>query len=301
VRIAILGPGGVGGLLAAALARAGQDVTVVARSETAALIADRGIEVSSVLLGDFTAQMDALERLNLPVEALIVATKATGLEAALERIEAVPPLAVPLLNGLGHLELLRARFGSDRVAAGTIRVESDRPAPARIVQTSPFLRIELASARSELHPRLERLAAALSAASVPTTVQESEAQVLWSKIVRLNALALTTSAADRPLGEIRDDPRWRSALEQAVAETAAVAAAEGARIDPAATMAELEEAHPGLGSSMQRDIAAGRTPELDAIAGSVLRAARRHGIPCPAVSWLSTRVAERAGLAAPAV
>jgi 2-dehydropantoate 2-reductase len=239
--------------------------------------------------------------LNLPVEALIVATKATGLEAALERIEAVPPLAVPLLNGLGHLELLRARFGSDRVAAGTIRVESDRPAPARIVQTSPFLRIELASARSELHPRLERLAAALSAASVPTTVQESEAQVLWSKIVRLNALALTTSAADRPLGEIRDDPRWRSALEQAVAETAAVAAAEGARIDPAATMAELEEAHPGLGSSMQRDIAAGRTPELDAIAGSVLRAARRHGIPCPAVSWLSTRVAERAGLAAPAV
>jgi 2-dehydropantoate 2-reductase len=301
VRIAILGPGGVGGLLAAALARAGQDVTVVARSETAALIADRGIEVSSVLLGDFTAQMDALERLNLPVEALIVATKATGLEAALERIEAVPPLAVPLLNGLGHLELLRARFGSDRVAAGTIRVESDRPAPARIVQTSPFLRIELASARSELHPRLERLAAALSAASVPTTVQESEAQVLWSKIVRLNALALTTSAADRPLGEIRDDPRWRSALEQAVAETAAVAAAEGARIDPAATMAELEEAHPGLGSSMQRDNAAGRTPELDAIAGSVLRAARRHGSPCPAVSWLSTRVAERAGLAAPAV
>jgi ketopantoate reductase len=48
---------------------------------------------------------------------------------------------------------------------------------------------------------------------------------------------------------------------------------------------------------MQRDIAAGRATELDAIAGSVLRAAARHGVQCPMVAWLTERVAERAGAA----
>jgi ketopantoate reductase len=52
---------------------------------------------------------------------------------------------------------------------------------------------------------------------------------------------------------------------------------------------------------MQRDIAAGRTPELDAIPGSVLRAAARHGLRCPTIERLVALIAERAGLPAPAV
>ena len=54
--IAVLGPGGVGGLLAGALQRAAVPVTVVARESTARIIGERGLRVSSVSLGDFTAQ-----------------------------------------------------------------------------------------------------------------------------------------------------------------------------------------------------------------------------------------------------
>jgi 2-dehydropantoate 2-reductase len=50
---------------------------------------------------------------------------------------------------------------------------------------------------------------------------------------------------------------------------------------------------------MQRDIAAGREPELDAIPGSVLRAAARHGVPCPTIERLVAMIAERAGVPAP--
>ena len=114
--------------------------------------------------------------------------------------------------------------------------------------------------------------------------------MLWSKLTRLNALALTTSASDRPIGFIRADPRWRSALEGAVRETAAAANAEGAGLAPADTLAELDRAHADLGSSMQRDIAAGREPELDAIAGAVIRAADRHGLEHPVTTWLRDRV-----------
>lgn len=298
--IAILGPGGVGGFVAAALARAGEPVTVVGRPETAEHISRNGLVVQSERLGDFTSRPRAVEAISEEADVLFVATKAGGLPTGLERIRADPKLVVPLLNGIDHLSLLRARFGEDRVAAGTIRIESDRPAPGHIVQTSPFLQVQLASRRSELLPELERLAQRLQAAEIPARVGHSEAQILWSKLVRLNALALTTSAADRPVGFIRSDPQWRAALEACLREAAAVAQAEGAEIDPAASLAQLDEDHPGLGSSMQRDIAAGRQPELDAIAGSILRAAREHGVPCPVIARLSVRVAERAGVAPPA-
>ena len=105
---------------------------------------------------------------------------------------------------------------------------------------------------------------------------------MWSKLVRLNALACTTSAFDKQLGEIRSTPELRAALVGAIEEGCAVGQAEGATdVDPAKALGELEQAHATLGSSMQRDIAAGREPELDAIPGSVLRAAARHGIAVP--------------------
>jgi len=291
--IAVLGPGGVGGFLAAALARAGEDVLVVARAPTADVIARDGIELRSVLLGDLTARPRAAETLTEEAETLIVATKAGGLRESLERIETAPGLVVPLLNGLDHVALLRERFGAGLVAAGTIRIEADRPAPGRIVQTSPFLRIDLAADDPALDSRLDRLAGRLRGAEIPVQIGPSEAQVLWSKLVRLNALACTTSAIDRPIGFIRADPEWRPVLVACLEEAAAVANADGARIAAADALAELDAAHAELGSSMQRDIAAGREPELDAIPGAVLRAAARHGLACPAIERLVAIVAER--------
>jgi 2-dehydropantoate 2-reductase len=299
--IAVLGPGGVGGFLAAALSRAGESVVVVARAETAHAIGARGIEITSVLLGDFTAHPAAAETLIESVEALIVATKATGLATALQRIEAPPALVVPLLNGLDHIALLRERFGAGRVAAGTIRIEADRPVPGRIVQTSPFLRIDLAADDPALRPALDRLAGTMIDAEIPTEIGPGEAQILWSKLVRLNALACTTSAADEPIGFIRSDPAWRAALEGCIFEAAAVANADGAEIDPLQPLAELDDVHAELRSSMQRDIAAGREPELDAIPGAVLRAGARHDLACPTIARLVEQIAQRAGVQEPVV
>jgi 2-dehydropantoate 2-reductase len=292
-RLAVLGAGGVGGFLAAALARAGEDVVVIAREETAEAIGTRGLTVRSVVLGDFAARPAVTTWLDGDVDVLFVATKAVGLAAALERVAATPGLVVPLLNGLDHLALLRSRFGSDRVPGAVIRIESDRPAPGEIVQSSPSCRIDLAAANGA---QVEAVAATLERAGIPARIGSSEADVMWSKLARLCPLALTTSAADRPIGYVRSDPRWRSALEGAVAETVRAANADGARLDPAASLAELDSAHAELGSSMQRDIAAGREPELDAIAGAVLRAGARHELRCPTVQWLADRVADRAGV-----
>jgi 2-dehydropantoate 2-reductase len=149
---------------------------------------------------------------------------------------------------------------------------------------------------------MKALAKALTDAGVPVRVRSSisaraEAEVMWSKLVRLNALACTTSAFDKLLGEIRSTPDLRADLVAAIEEACAVGRAEGALdVDPAKAIAELDRAHATLGSSMQRDIAAGRPPELDAIPGSVLRAAARHRLQCPTIERLTSVIAARAGI-----
>jgi 2-dehydropantoate 2-reductase len=299
MRLAVLGPGGVGGLLAGALERGGEQVTVVARESTTQAIAQQGLRVSSVKLGDFVARPRAVARLEDEVDALIVATKAAGLQASLDRVVVDPPLVLPLLNGLDHIALLRERFAPETVLAGTIRVEADRPAPGVVVHTSPFLLVELASRFQSAQSGMDALVTALSAAGVSARAdrpigQHAEAQVMWSKLVRLNALACTTSAHDKLLGEIRSTPALRADLVGAIEESCAVGQAEGADdVDPQKALGELERAHETLGSSMQRDIAAGRAPEVDAIPGAVLRAAERHGLRCPTIERLVAMIRER--------
>ena len=306
MKIAVLGPGGVGGLLAGALWRSGSDVTVIAREDTAALISRQGLRVRSVLLGDFEARPRALSSTSEPFEVMIVATKAAGLAAALDRVQRAPALVLPLLNGLDHLELLRARFSPRTVLAGAIRVESDRSEPGVIVHSSPFLLVDMAARDRACGAALQALGDELERAGVPVRLgypvtDRSEAEVMWSKLVRLNALACTTSAHDKLLGEIRSTPALRAELVGAIEEACVVAQAEGAsdvRVERA--VEELDRAHATLGSSMQRDIAAGREPELDAIPGAVLRAAARHELGCPTIEGLVTlieaRTAERANV-----
>jgi 2-dehydropantoate 2-reductase len=296
--IAVLGAGGVGGLVAALLDRAGIAATVVAREETAAVIGRQGLEVSSVRFGEFIARPRVVTRLEVDHDVLIVATKAAGLQPALERVTGAPGLVVPLLNGVDHLPLLRSRFGTRAVAA-TIRVESNRPEAGVIVHSSSFLRIEMATTDRAYRPAIEALGVRLTAAGFDIGIGDSEAQVLWSKLVRLNALSAVTSASGLALGEILDDPDWSVRLRRAVVEGAIVAAAEGATIDPAKVMSLFAQDHPTLSSSMARDIAGGREPELDAIAGAVLRAADRHGVPAPTIELLVSEIVARAGVAAP--
>jgi 2-dehydropantoate 2-reductase len=289
----------VGGLVAGALDRAGAAVTVVARQATCESIRGGGLRVQSVLLGDFVAHPPVVASLRESPDVLIVATKAAGLDAALDRVQTTPGLVLPLLNGLDHLALLRERFGEERVLAGTIRVEADRPEPGFVIHTSRFLRVDMASHHPAARRPMEDLVETLTEAGIPARLGDREPQVMWSKLVRLNALACTTSAFDKLLGEIRSTPELRAELVGAIEEGCLVARAEGASISTEDPLGELNAAHATLGSSMQRDIAAGRPPELDAIPGAVLRAAARHRIECPTIERLVEAIVARAGVAPP--
>lgn len=288
--VAVLGPGGVGGLLAALLSRAGHRVICLAGDATAQALGEGGIRVRSGRFGDFTAAVEADTELREPVDLCVVAVKHTALDAALDR---VPPavlgtdgLVLPLLNGIEHLDTLRRRYGDDRVAAGVIRVESTRVAPGVIEHGSPFTEIDLVGTTTR---SLTGLAAVLESAGVRTRLAESETAVLWTKLAFLAPFALLTTRYDATIGTIRTG--HREELLALVGEITAVGRAAGAPLDPDRTLAMYDAFPAGMKSSMQRDAAAGRALELDAIGGAVLRAAKRHGVPVPTVARLVSELA----------
>ncbi|WP_405537910.1 2-dehydropantoate 2-reductase [Streptomyces sp. NBC_00075] len=287
--IAVLGPGGVGGLLAALLSRAGHRVLCLSGEDTARTLREDGIHVRSGRFGEFTAEVDAatgLTEASGPVDAVLVTVKHTHLDAALERVPAKAlgdALVVPFLNGVEHPAALRARYGADRVAPAVIRVESTRTAPGVIEHASPFVEIDLAG---DPVPRehLDTLAAVFTAAGPVTRVLSDETAALWAKMSFLAPFALLTTRYGLPLGDVRT--RHRDELAALVEETAAVSLASGGPSDPAQALARYDNFAPATRSSMQRDAEAGRPLELDAIGGALLRAAERHGVDVP----VATRV-----------
>ncbi|MEU0443669.1 2-dehydropantoate 2-reductase [Streptomyces sp. NPDC006186] len=291
--VAVLGPGGVGGLLAALLARAGHRVTCLAGEATAEVLRTRGIQIRSGQFGDFTVPVEAAGELDGPVDAVLVAVKLTTLDAALARVPAKAlgdALVVPFLNGVEHPALLRERYPEAQVAPGVIRVESTRVAPGVIEHGSPFTEIDLAG---DTVPRagLEALAGALAEAGPVARVVDGEAAALWAKMAFLAPFALLTTRYGVSVGEVRTV--HREELTALVEETAAVSGACGGPADPAGTLARYDAFPAQSKSSMLRDAEAGRPLELDAIGGALLRAAERHGVAVPVAARLVREVGER--------
>jgi len=291
--IAILGPGGVGGLVGAVMARAGSAVEILAGDDTARVIARSGIHVDSVRFGRFTMSAHAYSRMTRPVDVCLIAVKATQLEQAMDR---VPPyvlgrgLLVPLLNGIDHVALLRERYPATSVVPATIRIESTRIRPGAIRQTSPFAAIAIADSR-EHHGRLEHMVAELKTAGFDAQLCADETAMLWNKLAFLVPLALLTTHARTTAGVIRTE--YRPDMLAVIAEVAAVAEAEGAKIDESAVVALLDSVPETMESSMQRDEIVGGPLELEAIGGAVIRHGKSSRIPVPVTKRLVDEIRVR--------
>ncbi|MGA8215978.1 MAG: ketopantoate reductase family protein [Candidatus Sulfotelmatobacter sp.] len=291
MRHAILGAGGVGGLVGACLAHAGDSVTLVVRPEALAQY-PRQLRLESAF-GNFDVEVACAAEVP-PVDALWITVKATQLEPALAALKnpAAVRAIVPLLNGIDHISLLRARYGSGRVIPATIAVETERVSPGHIIHRSPFARLNVLSAGRDL---LGRTVDQLQQIGFDCRFVGDEPTLMWGKLVFLAPFALTTTASDKTTGEILADPDWRQLGLACLREACAVAVAEGAKIDADAVIAGVMKMPGNMRSSMQKDVEHHRTPELEAIAGPILRGARRHGIEVPATQKLVAAVEQRAG------
>jgi 2-dehydropantoate 2-reductase len=285
--VAVLGPGAVGGALAVRLSAAGGRVVCVGRHDTVERIRAGGLRLLAPD-GQVEARPEAVELLRESVSLLVVAVKATALAEALERVEAwsvADGVVVPLLNGLEHPDVIRRRLGP-RVAPGSIsRFQAALEEPGVVRQWSPSALVT--AAPGDLQPRLlDAALEPLRAAGIDVQLADDERAVLWDKAARLAVLAAATAATGRTVGELRQDAKARPRLESAVAEACATAAADGVALHAGDQWAIIDAMPFEATTSTARDLRAGRASELDAITGSVIRAAHRHGVPCPVLEAL---------------
>lgn len=290
MRHAILGAGGVGGTIGACLAHVGETVTLVARPETLATHPAPAIELKSTF-GNWKADV-AWASSAPPTDVMWLTVKATQLEWALRSIPDTSSVGaiVPLLNGIDHIDLLRSKFGVQRVIPATIAGEMERVSVGQFVHPSPFLILNISGrARTLLGPVTEKL----RELGFTCNFIDDETTLMWSKLVILGPMALTTAAFNKTIGEIRGDIETNQHFEACVREACAAGKAEGAKVDADATLILFQKSPHAMRSSMQKDVENGRPPELDAIGGAIVRAAKRHGLGAPVTEELMNRVERR--------
>jgi len=292
--IAVLGLGGIGGMIAVRTC-----AVCVGTARAVEAIQASGL---TFVHGETTtvAHLDAVERLESAVGLLVVAVKAYDLDSALGRIapEALAGAVVlPLLNGLEHVEAIRARLRpSDTVVvAGSIgRVEALSPTPGVVVQRSPGDALVTVASRELSGGALDAAVEPLRVPGIEVVVDGGEPAVLWEKAARLAVLAAATVSSGLAVGQLRADATWCSRLREALAEACAVAIVDGVELDFSGQWAIIEAMPDDLTTSAARDAASGRPTELDAITGSVVRAGARLGVPTPALARLLEEASCRA-------
>ena len=288
----ILGAGGVGGLIGAVLAHAGEKVVLIVRPET---LAQQPSTLSlDSKFGKFTVPVSLSTQASSAIDVLWITVKATQLQSALHSIPAAAQIGAvaPLLNGIDHIRVLRERFGEDRVIPATIAVESERTAPGVIEHRSPWVRLNAASSGRKV---LEKAFEEFKSFGFECNFVDSETTLLWNKLSFLAPLALSTTAAAAPIGEVFADPIRKARFEACVAEACAVGKASGAALDPDFILGSVSKLPPLMRSSMQKDVAAGLPPELEAIAGPIVRGGKEYGFQTPATRALVDEILGRLG------
>jgi 2-dehydropantoate 2-reductase len=306
---AVLGPGGIGGLIGGALARAGSSVSVIPRAAQVVSY-PRSLHIESVALGDFEADVSASARLESPVDVLWVTVKNQQLPEALEAVSAPAvrgSLIVPLMNGVDHVAALRDRFPDSVVLSGAIRTEATRVGPGHIVHGGwhaldaadagdprfplPVKPVQLAGP-AQHRRRVERLAQELDHAGVPCQVWDDENYLLWSKLSILCPYALATTAVAGPIGAVRANPEIFDLMLECAREILEVAAALGVQLDRLECLSMINKFPDSMRVSMERDASAGVPIEIDAITTPVLRVGAEHEIPVKATEQLRLLASE---------
>lgn len=294
MRIAVVGPGGVGGFFGGCLARSGQDVVFIARGRTLAALERDGLSVKSPR-GDFSLQPVAAAGDPAevgPVDAVLVCVKAWQVA------EVAPSLApllgpdtpvLPLQNGVEAPNQLAAALGPEHALVGLCKILSRVEAPGRIHHLGAEPWIALGERDNRPSPRVEALARALREAGVTVEIPGDVWVALWEKFLFMAAVGGVGAVTRVPIGTLRRLPETRALVRGAMEEVRAVALARGIAVpeDAAERTLAFIDTLPAEGTaSMQRDLMAGRPSELESQSGAVVRLGREAGVEVPLNTFL---------------
>ena len=298
MRILIVGAGAMGGYFGACLLHAGRDVTFMARPQRGAQLAREGLRIISPH-GDFAVPAVAVPARDIsePFDLVLVAVKSYSLNEAMEQFApAVGPntAILPILNGIGHLDRLSARFGGNRVLGGMANISVGVDGEGRIVQFIPNHDLLFGEIPGGFSERTRAVEACFKGARFNGRASDVVMQDMWEKFVQLGLGAGITCLMRASIGDILAAPGGREAMFELFDECCAVATAAGFPPRPAFIEFDrtlITTVGSPLKWSMLRDIERGSVTEGEHILGDMVARARALGIATPILNLARTHVA----------
>ena len=294
MRIAVIGAGGIGAIYGASLAKAGADVTFVARGAHLAAMRERGLKIEGDRGEMHISPAQATDDPSDigPVDIVLFCVKLWDVESAGAAIRPIigPKTAViPLQNGVDAHERLIPVLGREAVMGGTAFVTGSIVAPGIVRQTGTYQRMTFGELDGTISPRGKRLAELCAAAGFDGVLSPDVLVPLWDKFTMLVPLANVNALTRAPLGKYRADPDTWSLVLGSVHETVAVGRAEGINLAPDAAdkaIALIRSMPDHHMTSMGNDLLRGNRLELPWFAGKVVELGRKHGVPTPVNSFV---------------
>jgi 2-dehydropantoate 2-reductase len=293
MKVAVIGAGGVGGYFGGLLARAGHEVTFIARGPHLRAIQDNGLRVESQLDGTFTIPGNATSNTSSVGEQDLVIFTVKMYHNS-DAVSAVLPLIGPetvvltLQNGIDNGEILAETVGEDHVMIGSAYMEGRISEPGVVTQNGPGI-AAFGEMNVGISRRGENLLQRFQEAGWRVNLHENMPGMLWKKFAYIAGSAAVCAAANCVYEEMRTKPETRQLIRDAIEEVLAVGKARGAPIMPdslAWAMDSLDR-FPGQGrASMAKDFTDQRPVELEGLTGTVVRMARELKIPTPANDFL---------------
>src|SRR6516164_3986423 len=289
MRIAVVGTGGIGGPYGASLAKAGADVTFVARGAHLAAIHENGLRVEGDRGESHIRPAQATDDIASigTVDFVLLCVKLWDVENAGAQLRAIvgPGTAVvPLQNGVDAAERLIPILGQEPVMGGTAFVTGTIAAPGVIRQTGTYQRMTFGELDGRLSERGKRLRDLCETGGFEGVFSADIRVPIWEKFILLVPLSGLHALTRVPLGVWRQDPDLLALYESALRETVAVGLAEGVPLPPdciANGLGMMQSMPAHHTTSMGNDLLRGNRLELPWFAGKVIELGRRHGVPTP--------------------
>jgi 2-dehydropantoate 2-reductase len=290
MRVTVMGSGGTGGYFGGLLARAGEDVTFVARGAHLEALQAKGLTVRSRLVGDFTVPARATDDPSAGgfADLVLFCVKAYDTETAAGRLRpavGAETVILPVQNGIDSAERIGRVVGSGHVIGGLAGLSSVIAAPGIIEHRAGPDVIQLGELQGGSSARTERIADALRQAGLKAQVRPDIGVALWEKFVLICALSGLTALTRLALGGILACPETKALFRQVMEETQAVGRATGVPVpvEHAERMMKFFEGSDlAIRGSLYYDLAAGRRLEIETLNGTVVRLGRETGVPTPA-------------------
>lgn len=294
MRLLVVGAGATGGYFGGRLAAAGRDVTFLVRPKRAAEIARHGFAIVDPKSETrIDARVITADQIDKPFDLILLTVKAYSLESALDDIApAVGPgtLILPVLNGMGHFDILAERFGEEHVIDSFCKINAKLDDHGRIIQMTPMHDIIYGERDGSRTPRIEAIDAFLSGVGFDNRLSGDIRRELWEKWVLLASLAAATCLMRGTVGDIVARPGGASFINAMIDEVVAIATAHGKAPDPAylkTTRQILTAEGSPMTASMYRDLVQGLPVENEHVIDDLLARAAAVGVATPCLHLAS--------------